>query len=165
MNTTMSNAQVAPMIKSVAKTVSVIVKRKQKLVELMTGIEEKYKALLDKQVAKYKEEYDALTQQQELFEAPVRKLTGGYSTEDLIITEFTEGVDKNGKPSRKPTFTLKYPDTIVPPAVTEEAAATDSQVVDTPRPETETHKPFEGVDTSELSNQNTADDLPFDVKA
>ena len=62
-------------------------------------------------------EYDTLNRMQEQYEASIRTMTGGYSTEDLIekVVETTNSVDKNGNPVKITKFILKYPDTVVPP--------------------------------------------------
>ena len=88
-------------IKRVAQNVAPIVAKRLKIVE---------------QIKALKSEYDALTEQQELHEAPIRILTGGFTTEDLVerIVEPTGSVDKNGKAIKVAKFVLKYPETIIP---------------------------------------------------
>lgn len=164
MNSSISNARLAQMVKAVAKNVSPITVRKQKLLQMIEASEEKYRLLLEKAVAKHKEEYDNLVAQQELFEAPIRKLTGGYSTEDLVTSELVEtGTDKDGKPVRKTRYVLKYPDTIIPPTENpeSEAAATNAEMIDTPAPEREVDAPFEGVNPEEGFEEDQ-DKLPFE---
>lgn len=159
MTSAISNARLAPMIKTVAQNVAPLVKRKNKLIQLIEAQEARYKEMLEKQVAKYKAEYDALVEQQELFEAPIRKLTGGFGTEDLVVSELVEtGTDKDGKPIRKTKWSLKYPDTIIPP--TEGA---DDTTAEDPAPEREEQAaPFEGVPAEELPNEEQEDpELPF----
>ena len=114
----MSNANLAVTLKRVAQNVSDIVKKKQKLQEQMNLLEQKYKEKLELKLVKLKEQYDGLSQQQEIFEKPIRECTGGYSTEDLIETKVVEaGTDKNGRVIRKTTYVLRYPETITPPAL------------------------------------------------
>ena len=116
----MSNANLAVTLKRVAQNVSDIVKKKQKLQEQMNLLEQKYKEKLELKLVKLKEQYDGLSQQQEIFEKPIRECTGGYSTEDLIETKVVEaGKDKNGLVIRKTTYALRYPETITPPALTD----------------------------------------------
>ena len=140
-----STTRMAQLVKQVAKNVAPIVARKKKLIELIATQEERYKQMLEKQVTKYKAELKALTDQQELFEEPVRKLTGGYGTEDLVVSELKEtGVDKDGKPVRKTYYSLKYPDTVIPPTdnPSEETTATSAEMQDNHAPETETETQF-----------------------
>ena len=128
----MSNANLAVTLKRVAQNVSDIVKKKQKLQEQMNLLEQKYKEKLELKLVKLKEQYDGLSQQQEIFEKPIRECTGGYSTEDLIETKVVEaGTDKNGRVIRKTTYTLRYPETIIPPVLSdnnEEATNVDLPV-------------------------------------
>ena len=53
---------------------------------------------------------------QEQYEAPIKTLTGGYSTEDLVerVIENTGKADKDGKPVKITKYVLKYPETVVP---------------------------------------------------
>ena len=112
----MSNANLAVTIKRVAQNVSEIVKKKTRLQEQMNALEEKMRKQLEEKLSKFKMEIEELDQQQEIFEKPVREFTGGYGTEDLIKTEVVEaGTDKNGHTIRKTVYTLRYPDTIIPP--------------------------------------------------
>lgn len=113
----MSNANLAATIKRAAANTSDIIKKKARIKEKMGAIELKQKEILEAKLAKLKEEYDDLSQQQEIFEKPIREFTGGYSTEDLVKVEIVEtGTDKNGKPIRKTLYELRYPDTILPPS-------------------------------------------------
>lgn len=113
----MSNANLAATIKRAAANTSDIIKKKARIKEKMDAIELKQKEVLEAKLAKLKEEYDDLSQQQEIFEKPIREFTGGYSTEDLVKVEVVEtGTDKNGKPIRKTLYELRYPDTVIPPS-------------------------------------------------
>lgn len=83
-------------IKKTASIVSSQVIKKNKLKAKMEEIAE--------QIAQIERE-------QEIWEAPIRKMTGGFSTEDLV----ERVVDTTGKnPITK--FILKYPETIIPVA-------------------------------------------------
>ena len=96
-----TNREIA-VIKRVAKNVNPMVTRKNKIEEQMKELQA---------------EYELQSQLQEQFEAPIKTLTGGYTTEDLVekVIETTSSFDKNGKPIRVTKYVLKYPDTIVPP--------------------------------------------------
>ena len=60
-------------------------------------------------------ELDLINKKIELFDAPIKLETGGFGVEDLInMVVVNAGTDKEGKPIKKTTFELKYPDTIVP---------------------------------------------------
>lgn len=89
-------------IKRTAQNVSPMVSKKRKIAA---------------QIIALKEEYDNLAKMQEQYEASIRTMTGGFSTEDLVnkVVETTNSLDKNGNPIKVTKFVLKYPDTVVPP--------------------------------------------------
>lgn len=95
-------------IKRTAQNVSPMVSKKRKIAA---------------QIIALKEEYDNLAKMQEQYEASIRTMTGGFSTEDLVnkVVETTNSLDKNGNPVKITKFVLKYPETVVPP--TEETPA------------------------------------------
>lgn len=74
------------------------------------------KAKLREQINALQAEYDQLSVMQEQYEASIKTMTGGYSTEDLVnkVIETTNTVDKNGKPIKITKYVLKYPETIIP---------------------------------------------------
>lgn len=63
-------------------------------------------------------EIDKLTATIDLSEAPVKVMTGGYTTSDLLkkTVEDTGKVDKDGRPIKTTKYVLIYPETILPPA-------------------------------------------------
>lgn len=92
-------------LKRTAQNVSPLVKRKQKL---------------QAEIAEREEELVSIQRQLETYEAPIKEVTGGFGTEDLVVrtVEITDKVDKDGKPIKVTKWSLRYPETIVP--VTEE---------------------------------------------
>ena len=78
------------------------------MVTKKTKIKEKIEAL--------QAEQDILTTMQEQYEASIKTMTGGFSTEDLVskVTETSNSVNKEGNPIKVTKFVLKYPDTIIP---------------------------------------------------
>lgn len=65
------------------------------------------------------------------FQGPIKTMTGGYSTEDLVTREtvHTGKMDaKTGKEIIQTRFILKYPDTVIPP--TEAASEVPEEGVD-----------------------------------
>lgn len=96
-------------LKRTAMNVSPLVRRKQKLLA---------------EIAEREEELKSIQMQIETFETPIKEVTGGYGTEDLVVrtVEVTDKVDKDGKPIKITKWNLKFPETIVP--VVEEAEAT-----------------------------------------
>lgn len=94
-------------LKRTAQNVSPLVIKKQKLLAKKNEIDS---------------ELEFIQEQIEQYEAPIKKVTGGYGTEDLIerVVEATDKTDKNGNVVKVTKWNLKYPETIVPP--TEEPA-------------------------------------------
>lgn len=155
----MTNAKLAPTIKRVAQNVASIVKQKNQLKDKMDKLEEQYKQKLEEKLAKYKQEYDELVRQQEVFEAPIRELTGGYSTEDLVTIETVEaGTDKNGKVINKTRYVLKYPETIVPPA---EEMSDNGEPVNATAAEMPTPEPVDAGPSAFEPKESDEDELPF----
>ena len=91
-------------IRRTAQNVNAMVTKKTKLKEKIDALQA---------------EYDQIEEAQEQFEVPIRRMTGGYGTEDLIVKviEDTGKLDKDGKPVKLAKYVLKYPDTILPPAM------------------------------------------------
>lgn len=91
-------------IKRTAQNVNAMVTKKTKLKEKIDALQA---------------EYDKIEEAQEQFEAPIRKMTGGYGTEDLVekVIEDTGKLDKDGKSIKLTKYVLKYPDTILPPTM------------------------------------------------
>lgn len=90
-------------LKRTAMNVSPLVRRKQKLLA---------------EIAEREEELKSIQMQIETFETPIKEVTGGYGTEDLVVrtVEITDKLDKDGKPIKQTKWNLKYPETIVPVA-------------------------------------------------
>lgn len=88
------------------------IKRTAQSVASMVIKKNKIKAQLDELQA----EYDQLATMQEQYEAPIKTMTGGYTTEDLVerVVENTGKVDKDGKPIKQTKYNLKYPKTVIP---------------------------------------------------
>lgn len=88
-------------IKSTAKLVNPLVSKKLKILEQIKNLNEEFKAL-DEEIERYQE--------------PIKVMTGGYSTEDLIerVVETSDALDKNGKAIKVAKYVLRYPDTVIP---------------------------------------------------
>lgn len=87
-------------IKRTAQNVNPMVTKRHKLLE---------------QINKLQKEYDDLTTMQEQYEASIKTLTGGYTTEDLVNK--TTVIVGTGTESAKSIvkWVLKYPLTVIPP--------------------------------------------------
>jgi cell division protein FtsB len=102
-----------------------------------------------KQIAALSEEYDTLDKMQEQYEASIKTMTGGYSTEDLVdkVIKDTGKVDKDGKPIKVTQYILKYPETIIPVSATvDENASADIAAMD---------------ETNEVAEAEVDNDMPF----
>lgn len=67
------------------------------------------KAKLLEKIAELQDEYNKLSVMQDKYEASIKEMTGGYSTEDLI----TKVVETSGK-VKVTKYVLKYPETVIP---------------------------------------------------
>lgn len=88
------------------------IKRTAQSVASMVIKKNKIKAQLDELQA----EHDQLATMQEQYEVPIKTMTGGYTTEDLVerVVEDTGKVDKEGRPIKQTKYNLKYPKTVIP---------------------------------------------------
>ena len=101
-------------LKRTAQNVSPLVIKKQKLIAKKTEIDA---------------ELEFIQEQIEQYEAPIKKVTGGYGTEDLIerVVEATDKTDKNGNVVKVTKWNLRYPETIVPPTENTEVAQMEAE--------------------------------------
>ena len=74
------------------------------------------KEKLGKKLDQINEEYKAIADSLDVWEAPIKRLTGGYTTEDLVNKIVTTSTDKEGKQVTTVKYELRYPDTVIPPA-------------------------------------------------
>ena len=110
MEKTFSKIEIA-VIKRTAQNVAQFVTKKEKL---------------DAKIAELEAEKASLQPIIDSFQGPIKEMTGGYTTEDLVIRkiEGTGKMDaKTGKEIMQTRFVLKYPETVVPPVV--EGAGSD----------------------------------------
>ena len=101
-------------LKRTAQNVSPLVIKKQKLLAKKNEIDAELEFIQD---------------QIEQYEAPIKKVTGGYGTEDLIerVVEATDKTDKNGNVVKVTKWNLRYPETIVPPTENTEVAQMEAE--------------------------------------
>lgn len=102
------------------------IKRTAQSVASMVIKKNKIKAQLDELQA----EYDQLAAIQEQYEAPIKTMTGGYTTEDLVerVVENTGKVDKEGRPIKQTKYNLKYPKTVIPVPSDKGTVISDAEV-------------------------------------
>lgn len=72
-----------------------------------------------------------------VLDEPIKRDTGGYGVEDLIIREVidTGKVDKDGKAIKVTKLNLRYPETIVPPTEEQPVGGETTQPEETPTQE------------------------------
>ena len=130
MEKTFSKIEIS-VIKSTAKNAAQFVAKKQKVEAQIKEVEEKVAEQIKKRVAEKIEKLEAeKAGYQAIIDSlntPVKQITGGYTTEDLvdIKKEGTGSLDsKTGKEIMKTVYVLKYPDTVIPPT-TEDGLGSD----------------------------------------
>lgn len=99
-------------IKRTAQNVAPIVAKKQKVLI---------------KIEQLKAEFEALTAEQESWEAAIKTMTGGYTTEDLVSRVVETSTNAEGKEIKITKYVLKYPETVVPVETTMENAEDDTQ--------------------------------------
>lgn len=87
--------------------------RTAKNVQPLVGKKNKYEA----KIKELEEQINELQEQIDSWQIPIKDITGGYTTEDLVersIVE-TDKVDSKGNTIKQTIYSLKYPDTVIPP--------------------------------------------------
>lgn len=135
-------------IKRTAQNVSSMVIKKGKLMEKIEALQS---------------ELAVVEQAIEGWQAPIKAMTGGYTTEDLVVrTTVKIGTDKNGKDIMGAKFELKYPETIIPVEECTECKITVLEAAG--NPETIPGADFD-VDDTEMKNDIAAEEVataPFE---
>ena len=119
MKKTFSKIEIA-VIKRTAQNVSQFVAKKEKL---------------DAKIAELEAEKASLQPIIDSFQGPIKEMTGGYTTEDLVVREtvHTGKMDaKTGKEITQTRFVLKYPETVIPVEAEEGQEAQEEFVDDVP---------------------------------
>lgn len=114
-------------IKSTAKNVAPFVAKKAKVDVQIEETKLKIQKTLEEKLQKLEAEKAGYQSIIDSMNGAVKQITGGYTTEDLIDVnkEATGQMDqKTGKEIFKTVYSLKYPETVVPPT-TEGVAGSD----------------------------------------
>lgn len=76
----------------------------------------KEKEKLEKEIKEKQERLEQVNLEWDEYQAPIRRMTGGFTTNDLLdrVVTDTGKVDKEGRPIKTTNYVLKYPETIVP---------------------------------------------------
>ena len=90
------------------------------------------KEKLQKKIAELQEEIAGTQVRIDGFQTPIKQITGGYTTEDLVEREVvhTGKLNDKGKEILQTKYNLKYPETIIPVAESSEPATDNSPVAD-----------------------------------
>ena len=82
---------------------------------------------LQQKINEMNEELKALDEMIEMQEYPVKMATGGFTTSDIFVKNVvtTDKVDANGRPLKKTTYDLRWPESILPPT-TENVASSEA---------------------------------------
>lgn len=112
--------------KNFSKIEIAVIKRTAQNVAQFVNKKEK----LNAKIAELEAEKASLQPIIDSFQGPIKEMTGGYTTEDLVTREtvHTGKMDsKTGKEILQTRYILKYPDTVVPPT-TEDGPGSDYDV-------------------------------------
>lgn len=71
---------------------------------------------IQSKIDELKIELETLNNMIDMQEYPVKMATGGFTTSDIFVKNVvtTDKVDANGRPIKKTTYDLKWPETILP---------------------------------------------------
>ena len=121
-------------IKTIAKNVAPYAAKKERVENQIKEVEEKVAEQIRKRVAEKIEKLEAEKKSyQDIIDSmndTVKKITNGYTTEDLVnrVVEHTGKMDeKTGKEILQTRYVLKYPETVVPPVEGEGQAAQEGE--------------------------------------
>ena len=141
-------------LKNTAKTVNILVNKKNKL---------------RSKIIELNKELDNIVDTIMKWEAPIKDRFG-YSSEQLMDKIPVENTDKNGKVIKTFKYVFKYPDTIVPPTQNEQDSSDNG--VEFPQSNTsievnntdELKEVFEDYETQRIveESKNPTTDLPFE---
>jgi hypothetical protein len=152
MEKTFSKIEIS-VIKSTAKNVAPFVAKKAKVDVQIAETREKIQKMLEEKLQKLEVEKAGYQSIIDSMNQAVKQITGGYTTEDLIVVtkEGTGQMNDNGKEIMKTVYALKYPETVIPVENTENAQETPSE------------EPVEA--SEEPSNEAASEEMPEELMA
>ena len=122
------------------------------------------KEKLDAKIAELEAEKASLQPIIDSFQGPIKEMTGGYTTEDLVIKE-TVGTgkmdEKTGKEIMQTRFVLKYPETVIPVENSAETASEGAEEMPEELLKEQAEIKAEADNADPFDNLGTADDNPF----
>jgi hypothetical protein len=142
--------------------------KKEKIEKLLAEAEAKIDARIASKIEKLTAEVDTYQRIIDSYQVPIKTMTNGFTTEDLVAKEsiHTGKIDpKTGKEIIQTRFVLKYPETVVPNNVFEEIEQElAEQPVEAPVAEAgndfdldvEAHQDEEAVLVEDFNNEDSA---------
>lgn len=133
------------MEKKFSKIEIAVIKRTAQNVNQFVNKKEKINA----KIAELEAEKASLQPIIDSFQGPIKEMTGGYTTEDLVQREVisTGKIDpKTGKEIMQTRFVLKYPDTVIPVTTEEPEVASEEVPEEMLREQAETQDALESSD-------------------
>lgn len=134
------------MEKKFSKIEIAVIKRTAQNVNQFVNKKEKINA----KIAELEAEKASLQPIIDSFQGPIKEMTGGYTTEDLVQREVisTGKIDpKTGKEIMQTRFVLKYPDTVIPVTTEEPEVASEEVPEEMLREQAETQDALESSDS------------------
>jgi hypothetical protein len=123
------------------------------------------KEKIDAKIAELEAEKATLQPIIDSFQGPIKEMTGGFTTEDLVIKETvgTGKIDEKGKEIMQTRYVLKYPETVIPVEASSEAASGDVAQEEIPeeliKEQAEAQAEVDNADP--FDNMGAADNDPF----
>ena len=117
-------------IKRTAQNVAKFTKQKEKLVEKISHLQE---------------ELNNTQKMIDSWQEPIKTMTGGFTTEELVKRVVIKGQNKQGEDVTTTKYELMYPDTILPPTA-------NTPVENTPTEEVPTEESKENEENKEHTN-------------
>lgn len=127
-------------IKRTAQNVAKFTKQKEKLVEKISHLQE---------------ELNNTQKMIDSWQEPIKTMTGGFTTEELVKRVVIKGQNKQGEDVTTTKYELMYPDTILPPTANTPAENTPTEetpVEETPTEEVPTEESKENEENKEHTN-------------
>lgn len=122
-------------IKRTAQNVAKFTKQKEKLVEKISHLQE---------------ELNNTQKMIDSWQEPIKTMTGGFTTEELVKRVVIKGQNKQGEDVTTSKYELMYPDTILPPIAN--TPAEETPVEETPTEEVPTEESKENEENKEHTN-------------
>lgn len=114
----------------------------------------KQKEKLEKKILLLQTELNNTQKMIDSWQEPIKTMTGGFTTEELVKRVVIKGQNKQGEDVTTTKYELMYPDTILPPTANTPAESTpeETPVEETPTEEVPTEESKENEENKEHTN-------------